>query len=130
MQFFDPRSARQALDAVRPSAETMTRAWRSMEALRPAKLATDRPVDKEYFRLARLLVRSIETLQEAGVLVKDPRGGLLDFPARRAGRVVMLCWRVGESALTHWHEEEAGFAGRMPVDEDGPWERSPARGEA
>jgi hypothetical protein len=35
---------------------------------------------------------------------------------------VWLCWKVGESSLGFWHEQEAGFAGRRPVDEDGPWE--------
>lgn len=130
MRLFNPKTAREALAAVRPSAEVMTRAFRSMEALKPERLHCDRPVDREYFQLARVLIEAIETLEHAGVLVKDARGGLLDFPARRAGRVVMLCWRVGESALGFWHEEGAGFAGRMPVDEDGPWEGLAAGGEA
>ena len=126
MRVFTPGSARETLEAVRGSAETMTCAWRSMEVLRPEQGVTDQPVDREYFRSARRLLQAMDTLREAGVLVKDPRAGLLDFPARRAGRMVMLCWKVGEPALDFWHEAEAGFAGRQRVDEDGPWERAPA----
>ncbi len=126
MRVFTPGTARETLEAVRPSAETMACAWRSMEVLRPERGTTDQPVDRDYFRSARRLLRAMERLREAGVLVKDARAGLLDFPARRAGRVVMLCWKVGEPGLLFWHEAEAGFAGRQRVDEDGPWERSPA----
>ena len=125
MRVFTPGTARETLQAVRPSAEAMTRTWRSMEVLRPGRVFADQPVDREYFRLARALVNAMESLQEAGVVVKDARSGLLDFPARRAGRLVMLCWKVGEPGLAFWHEAEAGFAGRQRVDEDGPWEKAP-----
>jgi len=125
MRVFTPGSARRTLDAVRPSAEAMACAWRSMELLRPARVACDQPVDREYFLWAERLQRATDSLREAGVLVKDARAGLLDFPARRAGRLVMLCWKVGEPALDFWHEVEAGFAGRQRVDEDGPWEAAP-----
>jgi hypothetical protein len=130
MRLFTPTTARQTLDAVRTPAEVMARAWCSMEPLRPGKDALDGPVSPEYFRLAQVLIRSLETLQAAGVLVKDARGGLLDFPARREGRLVMLCWKVGETALAYWHEAEGGFAGRRRVDEDGPWEAAPAASRA
>ena len=122
MKLFTPGTARVALETVRGSAESMTRAYRSMEVLRPGKISSDQPVEREYFCLARALRGTLDRLQDAGVLVKDPKDGLLDFPARRAGRIVMLCWKVGEPGLHFWHETEAGFAGRQPVDEDGPWE--------
>lgn len=58
---------------------------------------------------------AIESIQGHGVLVKDVNAGLLDFPAEREGRVVFLCWRVGETAVDHWHELEDGFSGRHPL---------------
>lgn len=58
---------------------------------------------------------AIEAIQGHGVLVKDVNAGLLDFPSEREGRVVFLCWRVGESSVNHWHELDEGFSGRHPL---------------
>ena len=41
--------------------------------------------------------------------------GLVDFPSRLDGRTVFLCWRLGEPEVLHWHELDAGFAGRQPL---------------
>ncbi|HEX8924639.1 MAG TPA: DUF2203 domain-containing protein [Terriglobales bacterium] len=53
----------------------------------------------------------------AGVQVKDLDMGLLDFPCKVEGEIILLCWRLGEDAITHWHSVEEGFAGRKPIDE-------------
>lgn len=50
-----------------------------------------------------------------GVQVKGIDPALIDFPSRRGGRVVLLCWRAGEPAVTYWHDAEGGFAGRQPL---------------
>lgn len=52
-----------------------------------------------------------------GVQVKDLDIGLLDFPCEVDGQTVLLCWKLGEKAITHWHGVSEGFAGRKPVDE-------------
>ena len=52
-----------------------------------------------------------------GVQVKDLDIGLLDFPCEVDGQVVLLCWKLGEKAITHWHGVSEGYAGRKPVDE-------------
>jgi hypothetical protein len=52
-----------------------------------------------------------------GVQVKDLDIGLLDFPCEVDGQVVLLCWRLGEKGITHWHGVSEGFAGRKPVDD-------------
>ncbi len=52
-----------------------------------------------------------------GVQVKDLDIGLLDFPCEVDGQVVLLCWKLGEPAITHWHGVSEGFAGRKPVDQ-------------
>ena len=55
-------------------------------------------------------------LEELGVQMKDYTRGLIDFPAMRDGRVVLLCWQMGEGdELEWWHDLEAGFAGRQPL---------------
>lgn len=68
-------------------------------------------LDSEESKLATY----IEELSRLGVELKGP-DGLCDFPSLRDGREVYLCWRHGESAVTHWHEKNAGFAGRQPLD--------------
>jgi len=62
------------------------------------------------------LAACLETLEELGVQVKDADAGLVDFPARREGRPVLLCWRLGEDEVAYWHDLVEGFAGRKPVD--------------
>jgi hypothetical protein len=52
-----------------------------------------------------------------GVQVKDINTGLLDFPAWRQDHEVYLCWKHGEDKIGFWHEVEAGYAGRRPIEE-------------
>jgi hypothetical protein len=56
-------------------------------------------------------------LEEIGCVFKGFEAGLVDFYALKEDRLVFLCWRLGEPHITHWHEVDAGFAGRQPVDE-------------
>ncbi len=73
-----------------------------------------RGVLEEHLKQVRESVAEIDTI---GVQVKDLDTGLLDFPYRLDDQVVLLCWRMGEPAIEHWHTAEAGFKGRQPVDE-------------
>jgi hypothetical protein len=59
----------------------------------------------------------IAEMDSIGVQVKDLEAGLLDFPCRLDDEVVLLCWRMGEPAIEHWHTVEQGFQGRQPVDD-------------
>ena len=60
---------------------------------------------------------SVNEIRSIGVEVKDLETGLLDFPCRLEDEVVLLCWKMGEKAIEHWHTVEAGARGRQPVDE-------------
>jgi hypothetical protein len=74
---------------------------------------------QEEFDQARERMRDYEhELEQLGVELKDYFTGLIDFPARLNGRPVYLCWRLGEPEVAHWHELEAGFAGRQPLTAD------------
>ena len=59
---------------------------------------------------------SLGEIDAIGVQVKDLEQGLLDFPSILDGKAVLLCWKLGEPAIAHWHTEEEGFAGRKPLD--------------
>ena len=59
----------------------------------------------------------VEELASLGAEAKAPLdAGLVDFPGEIDGRLVYLCWRMGEPSIQHWHEIDAGFAGRQPLD--------------
>jgi hypothetical protein len=61
---------------------------------------------------------AIAEINAIGVQVKDLDMGLLDFPCKvESGEIVLLCWKLGETAITHWHGLEEGYAGRKPIDE-------------
>ncbi|HXW89647.1 MAG TPA: DUF2203 domain-containing protein [Terriglobales bacterium] len=55
-------------------------------------------------------------IDATGVQVKDLDIGLLDFPCQVEGQTVLLCWKLGEKSITHWHGVSEGFAGRKPID--------------
>jgi len=58
----------------------------------------------------------VDELSEIGCELKDYQMGLIDFVGRHEGRDVYLCWKLGEERITHWHDVDAGFAGRHPID--------------
>jgi hypothetical protein len=60
---------------------------------------------------------AVAEVDATGVQVKDLDIGLLDFPCLVDGEIILLCWKLGESSITHWHGTEEGFAGRKPIDE-------------
>jgi hypothetical protein len=60
---------------------------------------------------------ALAEIDATGVQVKDLDIGLLDFPCAVDGRTVLLCWKLGEKGITHWHGVREGFAGRKPIDE-------------
>ncbi len=80
----------------------------------PAELIEVRDaVAREAERIGGFLLE----LEEVGCVFKGFDAGLVDFYALRDDRLVYLCWQQGESHISHWHEVDAGFAGRQPVDE-------------
>lgn len=60
---------------------------------------------------------AIAEIDSTGVQVKDLDVGLLDFPCKVEGEIILLCWKLGEDKITHWHNTTEGFAGRKPIDE-------------
>ncbi|HEX5103303.1 MAG TPA: DUF2203 domain-containing protein [Pirellulaceae bacterium] len=60
----------------------------------------------------------VEELQELGVEPKGAIEGLVDFPCLMDGRVVYLCWKLGEPEVLYWHDLESGFAGRQSLTAD------------
>lgn len=72
-----------------------------------------RTVSEGFLVLRDCMIR----LRELDVVLRDLDRALLDFPSIRDGREVYLCWQEGEQAIAYWHEPDAGFAGRRPLDD-------------
>lgn len=62
----------------------------------------------------------IEELEQIGCQLKDWERGIVDFLAFVNGKPVELCWRLGEDHVSHWHEVDAGFRGRQPLEKQIP----------
>ena len=60
---------------------------------------------------------AVAEIDSIGVQVKDLDIGLLDFPCVVGDDIILLCWKLGEKEITHWHSTTEGFAGRKPIDE-------------
>jgi hypothetical protein len=58
----------------------------------------------------------VDELARIGVELKDYEMGLIDFPGRCQSRDVLLCWHLGEEKVGHWHEVQAGYDGRQPIE--------------
>ena len=81
-----------------------------------ASLPPDVVRDQAWFRgLVETLREKLEEIQACGCVIKDVEAGLVDWLARHEGRDVYLCWKLGEPAVTHYHDLDAGFAGRRPL---------------
>lgn len=87
-------------------------------------------VQRDYVRFRALmstLREQVEDIQHTGAIIKDIEIGLVDWPAMHQGREVWLCWKYGESEVSHWHEIHTGFSARRPVSELEP-SKTPAAG--
>lgn len=99
--------------------------WRDYVARYELAAAGSRPEWGETPQMRELRARVDESaeringylreLEQIGCQFKGFEQGLVDFYGLHEGRLVCLCWRLGEEGVTHWHEIDAGFAGRQPI---------------
>ena len=75
--------------------------------------APGRVVSEAFLRLRQALLE----LRGAEVVLRDLDRGLVDFPALRDDREIYLCWEEGEDEISFWHEPDAGFDGRQPLED-------------
>jgi len=72
-------------------------------------------VGPQYVTALEDMYESLHTIQEMGVIVKDLESGICDFPFLLDGRIVYLCWKLGEDKIEWWHEITSGFSGRQAI---------------
>lgn len=127
MKIFTVQEANALLPEVREIVGKIQRAHRKLSRYREdAKKAADAaerggggggfPDGVAYAADLIALTVQLSDLEALGVQLKDFERGLVDFPSLRDGRVVLLCWQLGEGdELEWWHDVDAGFAGRTPL---------------
>ena len=124
-RYFTLNEARSTLPQVKTLMEQVQVARREILRLRPDALPVIQKAalnggNKNMGELAVHVMRleaGVKGIMALGVVLKDVDAGLVDFVGMRNGREVYLCWRYGEEEIGFWHELNAGFSGRQPVDE-------------
>jgi hypothetical protein len=129
-RYFTPNEANEALEEVRPLTEELVEHRRALGELQERQAAVTvriagnggnvepselQDVQERLVEEVAGIARCVSRIQEAGGIVKDLDDGLVDFPARREGEDVLLCWRLGEDEIGFWHGLEEGFSGRRPL---------------
>lgn len=104
------------LDRLREAKDELTD-QEAHEALAEAAPTNGGGEDGRQVGIAFLEVRRLlETIERAGIVLRDIDRGLVDFPALLDGREVYLCWELGEEDVAYWHDMDAGYGGREPLD--------------
>lgn len=76
-------------------------------------------LEREAQEIAAEIDGCIREIRDLGIEYRLPLdAGLVDFPGERDGRRIFLCWRLGEDAVEHWHETDAGYAGRRRIEDE------------
>jgi hypothetical protein len=125
MKIFTIQEANALLPNVRTIAGKIQRAHRTLSKFRDEARKAAEAAEQggggmtdgvAYALVLTELTMEIAELEALGVQLKDFERGLVDFPSLREGRVVLLCWQLGEGdELEWWHDVDAGFAGRTPL---------------
>jgi hypothetical protein len=125
MKIFSVEEANALLPTVRGLLKKIQRAHTRLtsyqEAARSAADAAEQggggmTAGVRYAEILMELTSLTSELESMGVQLKDFTRGLIDFPSLRDGRVVLLCWQLGEGdRVEWWHDVDAGFAGRTPL---------------
>ena len=89
-----------------------------LEALRSARTRFQEAIEslsKSQNAYVNRLNYWVEKITSHGVILRDLREGLLDFPAEEHGFRFLLCWKLEENDINFWHHENDGVAGRKPL---------------
>ena len=113
------------LPRLRSILEEIADEWNRVKSLNPqiqkardkAQFGGFSPYGVEYIETVSHLMFLLAQVRDLGIVIKDVDRGLCDFPYMKNGRLVYLCWQLGEATIGYWHDIEAGFDGREPLDD-------------
>ncbi len=107
------------VSAVRQSKQVLVRTYAAARAAAAhARDGGGTPDGITYVKSLQDISANLQAIHDLGILVKDIDLGLCDFPHMRNGRMVYLCWKLGEKEIRWWHEITTGYDHRCPLEED------------
>jgi hypothetical protein len=117
---YTQETANQLLDEVRERLVRLREAYAEVAGHRAsmASAASGNGGDagaSRWLASSRTAADELSWFADRNIMVRDIEQGLIDFPGRRDGREIYLCWRLGEEAVAFWHDTETGFPGRQPL---------------
>jgi hypothetical protein len=125
MKLFTVEEANDLIPTVRPKLQKIRVQYEKIAVYRSSAKAAAASAESggggmesgsNYVKILYQIGKLTTEIGEIGVQIKDYSRGLIDFPCWRDGRVVLLCWQLGEGdEIEWWHEVEAGFSGRQPL---------------
>jgi hypothetical protein len=104
---------RRSLARIREARRSILRTATSIRERAPANGGGEEGA--EHWEAVRTLRQEVEGLSSRSIILRDADTGLIDFPSRREGRQVYLCWRPDEEKVSHWHDLGSGFGGRKEL---------------
>jgi len=122
MKLFTVSEANEMIPVVRPRLERLKKLYARLGEMREGARAAAAASESGggmtggaiYVNTLYEIGKSISDITNDGIQLKDHARGLIDFPSMREGRIVLLCWQLGEpDEIEYWHDPEAGFAGRQ-----------------
>lgn len=124
MTLFTVEEANELLPKIAPKLRELRTLYASIEEMRPSARSAAEASNfgggmeggSGYVEVLYKVGKITTDIHSQGIELKDYTRGLIDFPSESDGRIVFLCWQLGEPEyLQWWHEVDAGFAGRQPL---------------
>ena len=72
-------------------------------------------INKQFHKLHYEFFKLLEEVEGTGAIITDLDLGLVDFYSQFEGKEIMLCWKLGEDKVRHWHDIFAGYGERKPI---------------
>lgn len=116
-QLDDLRSANAEYDTAEQNLDTLDVA-EGVDKLRAGRARFENSIEelsKAQSAYLSSLNQWVDRITSTGVLLRDLREGLFDFPAKDNDFDYFFCWQQDEPDINYWHGENSGFAGRQPL---------------
>ena len=122
MKVFTLKEAREVLIKIKPIVEDIREKKEELARLYEELMEQEDELEQMYLKtkikeLESQIKRHFARIEELGGVIKGIDPILIDFLSEHEGRYIWLCWKEGEETIMYWHELNAGFAGRRPIQE-------------
>ncbi|MBS3174714.1 DUF2203 domain-containing protein [Candidatus Woesearchaeota archaeon] len=124
-KYFTLNEAKKLLPDLKPRIYKLMKLNKTLSLIQSVDIDSDDPIldidlavmdlNKNYFKKMYLFYKELSEVTKLGAVVKDIDEGLVDFYSKYQGREILLCWKLGEKNIDHWHELNTGFNNRKHI---------------